>query len=81
MPHKWENAFPLDTLSWGYRRDMQPDDVLSFKKLLQTIVSTVSCGGKSHNSISSILTQNILVILFIFSITYCYKFLTNQVNF
>lgn len=47
MPHKWENAFSLDKNSWGYRRDMKYEDVLSFAELLETVVSTVSCGGKT----------------------------------
>lgn len=46
MHHKWENAFPLDKKSWGYRREMQIDDVYTISEMLETIVSTVSCGGK-----------------------------------
>lgn len=41
--HKFENAFPLDKNSWGYIKNM---DVMSFKELLETVVITVSCGGK-----------------------------------
>lgn len=31
LPHKWENAFTLDQSSWGYRRTMRIDDVLSIE--------------------------------------------------
>lgn len=49
MSHKWENAFPLDKLSWGYRQEMKSEDVLTFDELLETVVSTVSCGGRIHD--------------------------------
>ncbi|XP_045491687.1 tissue alpha-L-fucosidase [Colias croceus] len=43
--HKWENAFTVDSKSWGYRRDMKLSEILTFKELLKEVVSTVSCGG------------------------------------
>lgn len=43
--HKWENACPLDTNSWGYRRNMNLSDVLSIDQVLEQLVQTVSCGG------------------------------------
>lgn len=46
MHHKWENAFPLDKKAWGYRREMQIEDVHTLSEMLESIVSTVSCGGK-----------------------------------
>lgn len=53
LHHKWENAFPLDKSSWGFRTDMQLHEVYHFDEMLETVVSTVSCGGKiSRNSIS-----------------------------
>lgn len=46
MTHKWENAFTLDKQSWGYRRNMKLSEIMTINELLQTVVSTVSCGGK-----------------------------------
>lgn len=46
MSHKWENAFSLDRRSWGYRRNMKTEEVVTFDELLETVVSTVSCGGR-----------------------------------
>ncbi|XP_028176570.1 tissue alpha-L-fucosidase [Ostrinia furnacalis] len=43
--HKWENAMTLDKKSWGYRRNMELDDVKTIHELLQDVISTVSCGG------------------------------------
>lgn len=45
LPHKWENAFTLDVQSWGYRRTMTVDQVMSIKDVLKNIVTTVSCNG------------------------------------
>ena len=45
LPHKWENAMTLDRQSWGYRRTMSLEDVLSTDELLTTLVQTVSCNG------------------------------------
>ncbi|CAG9585657.1 unnamed protein product [Danaus chrysippus] len=45
--HKWENAFTVDSKSWGYRRNMAIEDVLSIEQLLKEVVSTVSCGGNA----------------------------------
>ncbi|KAK7101787.1 alpha-L-fucosidase-like [Littorina saxatilis] len=42
---KWENAMTLDKQSWGYRRRVELSDVLTMEDLLETFVSTVSCGG------------------------------------
>lgn len=46
MHHKWENAFTVDSGSWGYRRNMQIREILTIEELLQQIVTTVSCGGE-----------------------------------
>lgn len=46
MNHKWENAFTLDKQSWGFRRNMKLSEILTINELLETVVSTVSCGGK-----------------------------------
>ncbi|KAL4714021.1 hypothetical protein ACJJTC_008375 [Scirpophaga incertulas] len=45
--HKWENAFTLDLKSWGYRKNMDFNDVMSINKLLEEVVTTVSCGGNA----------------------------------
>ncbi|OWF45483.1 alpha-L-fucosidase-like [Mizuhopecten yessoensis] len=43
--HKWENAMTLDKRSWGYRRTAHLSDILTMDELVETIASTVSCGG------------------------------------
>jgi len=43
--HKWENAMTLDKKSWGYRRQMTVDDVLTVDDLLTTMAKTISCNG------------------------------------
>ncbi|XP_041977580.1 alpha-L-fucosidase isoform X2 [Aricia agestis] len=45
--HKWENAFTVDRQSWGYRRNLQLQDVMTTSELLKEVVSTVSCGGNA----------------------------------
>ncbi|XP_026494871.2 tissue alpha-L-fucosidase [Vanessa tameamea] len=45
--HKWENAFTIDSRSWGYRRNMALNEILSINQLLKEVVSTVSCGGNA----------------------------------
>ncbi|ESP01432.1 hypothetical protein LOTGIDRAFT_230702 [Lottia gigantea] len=42
---KWENCMHLDKYSWGYRRNMKIDDVLSMVDLLSEMMETISCGG------------------------------------
>jgi alpha-L-fucosidase len=41
VQHKWENCMPLDRESWGYRRNMKLDDVLSIEQVLTSVVETV----------------------------------------
>lgn len=49
MLHKWENAFSLDKYSWGYRSEMTTSDVMNITDLIETVVSTISCGGKTKD--------------------------------
>lgn len=46
MPHKWEDAFKLDKVSWGCRNNITGDEFLRLDELLSTVVIVVSCGGK-----------------------------------
>ncbi|KAK7483639.1 hypothetical protein BaRGS_00025072 [Batillaria attramentaria] len=45
QPRKWENAMTLDRSSWGFRRNAQLSSYLTIEELLETLASTVSCGG------------------------------------
>ncbi|KAK9702652.1 Alpha-L-fucosidase [Popillia japonica] len=45
QPHKWENAMTVDKSSWGYRRNINYNSVLTSFELIKTMVETVSCGG------------------------------------
>ena len=36
---------PLDTQSWGYRRNMNLTDVLTIEQVITSLAETVSCGG------------------------------------
>lgn len=45
LSHKWENCLPLDSQSWGYRRDMKLADVHTIEYIISSLVETVSCGG------------------------------------
>ncbi|CAG9096346.1 unnamed protein product [Plutella xylostella] len=45
--HKWENAFTLDRLSWGYRRNVDLQEVMTMEHVLREIITTVSCGGNA----------------------------------
>ncbi|KAL5019282.1 hypothetical protein ScPMuIL_005004 [Solemya velum] len=42
---KWENAMTIDKNSWGYRRNLRLNQLLSIEELIKTLVETVSCGG------------------------------------
>lgn len=47
LEHKWENAFTVDSKSWGYRRNMKLSEIFTMEQLLEQIVTTVSCGGNA----------------------------------
>ncbi|XP_046568439.1 alpha-L-fucosidase-like [Haliotis rubra] len=42
---KFENAMTIDSQSWGYHRNTTLTQFLTIESLLETFVSTVSCGG------------------------------------
>ena len=35
----------VDGGSWGFRRDMKIEEILGPEELIETLVSTVACGG------------------------------------
>ncbi len=35
--HKWENAMTIDSYAWGYRRDINIEDVLSPQLLVEQV--------------------------------------------
>ena len=47
LPHKWENAFTIDSMSWGYRRNMNIGNILPVEDIVGQVVETVSCGGNA----------------------------------
>jgi len=45
VTHKWENCLTIDKWSWGYRRNIKMEEVMSIQELLATLVQTVALGG------------------------------------
>lgn len=45
LSHKWENCMTLDKNSWGYRRNLNLGDVNTIEYVIESLVTTVSCGG------------------------------------
>ncbi|KAG5842334.1 hypothetical protein ANANG_G00176530 [Anguilla anguilla] len=43
--HKWENHTLMDTLSWGYRRNMRLNELRDLPSIIQDLVRTVADGG------------------------------------
>ncbi|KAE8624651.1 hypothetical protein XENTR_v10006013 [Xenopus tropicalis] len=43
--HKWEKCTSVDTYSWGYRRNMQVNQIMSERNIIAELVETVSFGG------------------------------------
>ncbi|KAK5883933.1 hypothetical protein CesoFtcFv8_020205 [Champsocephalus esox] len=43
--HKWEKYHPLDTQSWGYRRDMKLSEVMNLPSIVKDLVYVVAKGG------------------------------------
>ncbi|XP_046453390.1 alpha-L-fucosidase-like [Daphnia pulex] len=42
---KWENAMTIDKEAWAFRRNARLSDFLTTRELIETLVTTVSCGG------------------------------------
>lgn len=45
--HKWENAFTIDTVSWGYRRNAPLSDYLTTAQVIAQVIQTVALGGNA----------------------------------
>ena len=45
--HPWENAFSLDTGSWGYRRNAPLSDYMTTAQVISTVAQTVALGGNA----------------------------------
>ncbi|XP_049878263.1 tissue alpha-L-fucosidase-like, partial [Pectinophora gossypiella] len=45
VKHKWETCLSLDLASWGYRTNMQEDDVMSVNTMFKLLIQTISNGG------------------------------------
>ncbi|XP_037548692.1 tissue alpha-L-fucosidase [Nematolebias whitei] len=43
--HKWEKCTSVDTLSWGYRRNMRLQDLMDLPAIIKDLVNTVALGG------------------------------------
>ncbi|XP_037330368.2 tissue alpha-L-fucosidase-like [Pungitius pungitius] len=43
--HKWEKCQSIDTLSWGYRRNMKLPEVMTLPSIIQDMVYVVALGG------------------------------------
>jgi alpha-L-fucosidase len=47
LVHKWENAFTIDSLSWGVARNDDLSIYLNISTILYEVVSTVAYGGNA----------------------------------
>jgi len=45
LDHKFENAFTIDLMSWGYRRNININSVMPIEKLVGIVAEIVSCNG------------------------------------
>uniref|UniRef100_UPI003AABAAF9 tissue alpha-L-fucosidase-like n=1 Tax=Centroberyx gerrardi TaxID=166262 RepID=UPI003AABAAF9 len=43
--HKWEKCTSVDTLSWGYRRNMKMNELMDLHSIIEDLVRTVALGG------------------------------------
>ena len=49
---KWENAFTIDKMSWGYRRNGGYADYLSTAEVVHNVIATVALGGNALINVS-----------------------------
>jgi alpha-L-fucosidase len=45
--HPWENAFTIDTQSWGFRRNAEFADYMTTAEVIATVIQTVALGGNA----------------------------------
>lgn len=43
--NRWEKPISLDRHSWGYRRDMRAEDVLTLKEIVGELATAIACGA------------------------------------
>ncbi|XP_044192196.1 tissue alpha-L-fucosidase-like [Thunnus albacares] len=43
--HKWEKCTSVDTFSWGYRRNMKMNELMTLPTIIEDLVYTVALGG------------------------------------
>ena len=51
---KWENAMTIDKEAWAFRRNARLLDFLTTHELIETLVTTVSCGGKYSRQMTAL---------------------------
>jgi len=47
LAHKWEDAFTIDTTTWGYKRNSNLANYLTPTQIIQYVISTVAYGGNA----------------------------------
>ncbi|CAH8680514.1 unnamed protein product [Schistosoma rodhaini] len=68
VKHKWENCMTLDCCSWGFRREITLDKILTPEQLISEVIETVTFGGNilinvgptSYGTISPIYEERLL---------------------
>jgi alpha-L-fucosidase len=45
QPRKWENAFTIDTSSWGFNRNSTIDNYMTVQELVHTLIQVVALNG------------------------------------
>jgi len=45
LSHKWEDAFTIDTTTWGYKRNSGLQNYLTPTQIIQNLISTIAFGG------------------------------------
>ena len=54
LKHKWENAFTLDSTTWGYNRASNIDAYMNMSSILFEVSSTVAYGGNAMINIGEL---------------------------